>query len=271
MSSGPYELIDNNNYGTHRDALYWLGATYQGPLSVATGFVGLGGLDTLARLAEEQPRPVRLLLGAAPPPGLLAGERELETEPQVRDQFEESLRALRRERDFQSFPPLRRAMLERVAAFLQNEGVQVRRYTRRFLHGKAYLLGGLNQDGHLAGQGAALVSSANLTSAGLVSNLELGLAQYQPNVVRMALDWFNGLWYEAAEFRDDLLELLLPPLTETDPQTVFLRALLELYGEELPEEAAPEVTRPGGRLAEFQRDGYERARRILERYHGVLL
>lgn len=268
---GPYELVDNNNYGTHREALQWLGATYQGPLSVATGFVGLGGLDTMARLVEEQPRPVRLLLGAAPPPGLLAGERELETEPQVRDQFEESLRALRGERDFQSFPPLRRAMLERVAAFLEKEGVQVRRYTRRFLHGKAYLLGALSQDGHLARQGAALVSSANLTSAGLVSNLELGLAQYQPNVVRMALDWFNGLWDEAAGFKEDLLELLLPPLPETDPQTVFLRALLELYGEELPEQAeVPQVPRPGGRLAEFQRDGYERARRIVERYHGVL-
>ena len=40
-------------------ALLWLGATYEGPLSVATGFVGLGGLDALARLVEEKPRPVR--------------------------------------------------------------------------------------------------------------------------------------------------------------------------------------------------------------------
>lgn len=270
MPTGPYELVDNNEYGSHKEALNWLGATYPGPFSVATGFVGLGGLDTLARLLELSPRPLRLLLGAVPPPGLAAGERELESEPQVRDQFEESLQALRQERDFQSFPPLRRAMLERVVTLVNLESTQVKRYTQRFLHGKAYLLGELGENGQLNGQGTALVSSANLTSAGLTSNLELGLVHYQPNVVRMALDWYNGLWEEAAEFKTELLDLLLPPLPETDPQMVFLRALLELYGDELPEEVTPTTPRPGSTLAAFQRDGYERARRILEKYRGVL-
>ena len=52
--------------------------------------------------------------------------------------------------------------------------VEVRRFTRRFLHGKAYLFGD-------AGDArAALVTSANLTGAGLFSNLELGLVQYDP-------------------------------------------------------------------------------------------
>ena len=270
MPGGPYELVDNYEHGSHRDALNWLGATYHVPLSVATGFVGLGGLDAIARLVESNPRSVRLLLGAAPPPGLMAGEKDMETEPMVRDQFEESLQALRKQRDFQSFPPLRRAMLERVVAFLALNETQVKRYTKRFLHGKAYLLGAQNQDGSLQGQGAALVSSANLTSAGLMSNLELGLVQYQPNVVRMALDWFNSLWHDASDYGAELLSLLLPPLPETDPQTIYLRALLELYGDELPEEPEAAVTRPGAGLTRFQRDGYERARRILERYHGVL-
>lgn len=161
-------------------------------------------------------------------------------------------------------------MLERVADLLELESTQVKRYTQRFLHGKAYLLGELAESGQLTGQGTALVSSANLTSAGLLSNLELGLVHYQPNVVRMALDWFNGLWEEATDFKSDLLDLLIPPLPETDPQTVFLRALLELYGEELPEEPTPATLRPGSGLSAFQHDGYERARRILERYHGVL-
>jgi len=268
MPEGPYELVDNYQHGLHRDALNWLGATYQTLLSVATGFLGLGGLNALALLNESNSRPVRLLLGAAPPPGLLVGERDLESEPMVRDQFEESLQALRRERDFQSFPPLRRAMLERVAVFLELNDTQVRRYTKRFLHGKAYLLGEQTDDGALQGPGAALVSSANLTSAGLVFNLELGLVQYQPNVVRMALDWFSSLWEGATDYKAELLDLLLPPLPETDPQTVFLRALLELYGEELPER--PEPPRPGSGLTAFQRDGYKRARRILERHHGVL-
>lgn len=268
MLGGPFELVDNNAYGSHREALTWLSATYpSAPLAVATGFVGLGGLHALAQLLQAQPRLARLLLGAAPAPGTLPAEQASEAEPAVRDQFQQSLDALRRERDFQSFPPLRRAMLEGVAAMLRRDDVAVRRYTKRFLHGKAYLLGQRNEHGGLNGAGAALVSSANLTSAGLTSNLELGLVQYQPNVVRMALDWYEGLWAQADEFKDDLLDLLLPVLPETDPQTVFLRALLELYGDELPPETD---VRPGEGLTRFQRDGYERARRILERYHGVV-
>ncbi|MBI3742995.1 MAG: hypothetical protein HY261_01735, partial [Chloroflexi bacterium] len=262
-----YELVDNNQFGTHRDALRWLAATYDKPLDVATGFLGLGGLDALAQIIETQPKHVRLLLGAAPEPGALANEALPEAGSAVRDRFEASLDALRRERDFQSFPPLRKAVLERVAAFLRRDDTQVKRFTERFLHGKAYLLGILPPSGFA--QGAALITSANLTSAGLTRNLELGAVHYQPTAVTLALRWFEGLWTRASDFREELLDLLLPALPETDPQTVFLRALLELYGDSLPEEPV-EAGRPGGDLTQFQRDGYDRAQGILERYHGVI-
>lgn len=264
---GAYELVDNNEYGTHRDALGWLVEHYAVPLDLATGYVALGGLDALARLAETHPRRARLLLGAAPEAGALVDDAAQEAEPLVRDRFEESLNALRRQRDFSSFPPLRRATLERVADFLTRDEVQVRRYVQRFLHGKAYLLGTLDDASAMA-HGAALVSSANLTWAGLTSNLELGMVHYQPNVVGMALRWFQGLWDDAGDFKQDLLELLVPPIPETDPQTVFLRALLELYGDDLEEDA--EAARPGSALTRFQQDGYDRAMRILERYGGVI-
>ena len=87
--------------------------------------------------------------------------------------------------------------------------------------------------GSPTGRGAALVSSANLTHGGLVANLELGMVHYQPNVVGMALDWYQRLWDDAQDFREELLELLRPPSLESDPHTVFLRALLELYGGDL--------------------------------------
>ena len=39
---GPYELVvDNVDYGSHEQALTWLGEQYAGPLNVATGYVGL--------------------------------------------------------------------------------------------------------------------------------------------------------------------------------------------------------------------------------------
>ena len=261
MTQGSYELVDNVEYGNHQQALAWLAEHYAGPLNVATGYVGLEGLDTLAQVAARREQPTCLLVGATPealagPPG--------ET---VADRFEQSVSALRRQRDFSAFPAARRAVLERVTGFLESDDVAVRRYVRRFLHGKAYIIGWLNDSGSPAGPGAALVSSANLTQGGLVANLELGMVHYQPNVVGMALGWYERLWQDAQDFREELLELLRPPSLESDPQTVFLRALLELYGDDLDEDPpSPELHT----LTAFQRDGLIRARRILDRYGGVL-
>ena len=259
----PYELVDNVEYGNHQKALVWLADNYAGPLSVATGFVGLEGLDTLASVASDRSEGGRLLIGAAPSSDDLVGSvRET-----VGDRFEQSVSVLGRQRDFSAFPSARRAVLERVARFIESDGIAVRRYVGRFLHGKAYIIGELSYSGSPVGPVAALVSSANLTKGGLVNNLELGMVHYQPNVVCKALHWYNRLWQDAQDYRDELLELLRPPSLESDPETVFLRALLELYGRDLDEET-PALELHS--LTAFQRDGLMRAKRILDLYDGVL-
>ena len=258
---GTYELVDNVDYGNHQEALAWLAEHYIGPLNVATGYIGLEGLNVLAKVAAGREQPTRLLIGAMPetlagPPG-----------ESVSDRFEQSVASLRHQRDFSAFPAARRAVLERVTDFFESHSVDVRRYIRRFLHGKAYVIGQLNDAGSSTGPGAALVSSANLTQGGLVANLELGMVHYQPNVVGMSLGWYQRLWEDAQDFREELLALLRPPVWESDPQTVFLRALLELYGGDLGDDGpSPELHS----LTAFQRDGLTRAKRILDRYGGVL-
>ena len=260
---GPYELVDNVAYGSHEQALAWLARHYTGPLSVATGYVGLEGLDALARIAADRSEDGRLLIGAAPASEDLTGP----VSETVADRFQQSVSSLRRQRDFSAFPAARRVVLERVTSFLESDDVAVRRYVRRFLHGKAYVIGEMNDAGSPTGPGVALVSSANLTQGGLVTNLELGMVHYQPNVVGMALGWYQRLWDEAQDFREELLELLRPPSLESDPQTVFLRALLELYEDDLDGDMPlPELHT----LTAFQRDGLARAKRILDRYGGVL-
>ena len=258
---GPYELLDNVDYGNHRQGLAWLSQHYAGPLHVATGFVGLEGLDALAGLAAQREHATRLLIGAAPE-GLTGPP-----ESTVANRLEQSVAALRRERDFSAFPAARREVLERVTRFFESDSVEIRRYLRRFLHGKAYVIGELGTGQSPTGPGAALVSSANLTHGGLVANLELGMVHYQPNVVGMALDWYQRLWDDAQDFREELLELLRPASLESDPHTVFLRALLELYGGDLDDDAPlPELHA----LTAFQRDGLARAKRILNSHGGVL-
>jgi superfamily II DNA or RNA helicase len=251
------DVLDNLPEGqSHADGLAYLVSDIPPAhgLSIATGYLNLGGLHHLATIIDDE-RAVRLLLGAMPEQGL--------GEAPPRLSFEQRMRVLVGERDLSRFPPSRAAeRLQAVEAWLARPEVEVRRYLRRFLHGKAYLFGSV-EDGR-----AALVTSANLTAAGLQYNLELGLVDYNVAPSKAALQWFEQLWDEADPFDAELHALLFPQVGLVDPQTVYLRALLELYGEELSAGNGSPIARVT--LTSFGRDGYERARRILARHRGVV-
>ncbi len=255
MRSRPHVLDNRGPETEHGAALRYLAGDLPGrALSVAAGYVDLEGLAQLAALADG--RPVRVLIGAEPQPALGA-----QLPLAVFDQHRERLAA---ERDLARFPPSRVFQrLQAIETWLARPEVEVRRYLDRFLHGKAYLLG------DAADARAALVTSANLTGAGLARNLELGVVDYGTVVPKAALDWFDTLWGTAADYEEDLRELLFPDPGLVDPETIYLRALLELHEPDLDDPARP--TRPTGLpLADFQRDGYERARAIAERHGGVV-
>lgn len=263
---GQPELVDNYLRYEHADALQWLAERYERSLSVATGYVRLPGLNVLATLPGREDRSLRLLIGAVPEPGL--GEDPLTDEiSETGRLFEVALRKLREERDFDAFPPSRRVeALQRVDEFLAQECVEVRRYVLRFLHGKAYIFADPLREGPRDIE-ALLVTSANVTGGGMFANRELGLVHYQPGVVDQGLAWFEELWAESRDFKQELRDLLFPEVPEYTPQTIFLRMLLEYYGDELPPEISPSEI---GMLARFQRDGFERALAIAEDHGGVI-
>ncbi|MEX2375864.1 MAG: helicase-related protein, partial [Dehalococcoidia bacterium] len=256
MPGRPY-LLDNLDDDTlHASGLAYLlnDIPQRHGLSIATGYVNLAGLHHLA-IRVTGDRRVRLLLGAAPDPGLGAQF------PMPR--FERALHTLAGDRDLARFPPSRAAsQLAALQEWLQRSDVEVRRYVDQFLHGKAYLFGS-DQDGR-----AALVTSANLTGGGLFANLELGLVHYDPPVASQAIAWFGRLWGQAADFKSELQALLFPDPGLVDPQTVYLRALLELFGDQLEPLDGPRTE--SVRLAAFQRDGFHRALRIVRRHGGVI-
>ena len=115
-----------------------------------------------------------------------------------------------------------------------------------------------NRDGYLVG-------SSNFTAAGLTSNLELNVGRYDPTPVTRVGDWFDGLWDKAEPF--DLAAIYEARLELNHPYLVFLRMLWEIYGQDLlSDHDDGEI-----RLTQFQQDGLNRARRILEEYNGVMI
>lgn len=262
------EFVDNRNENTLAAALIarieHLCATLATPpdLDIATGYFNPEGFGILAARLERLGH-IRLLLGAEPVPPPARPERHL-GDPRgrrfeaklLREALDRTQGGLLRDRDRLAFAPGTDRAIQSLLDFLRSGKIEVRRYTQRFLHGKAFSIRG---HGVIAG-------SSNFTASGLVHNLELNLGQYQPQVSAAVEHWFDDLWAGAEPF--DLAAIYEARYFEYEPYLIYLRVLLERYGRELEEE------RPAGGpipLTRFQTDGIDRAARILDRYHGVLI
>ena len=265
------EFIDNQGERTLANALRALAedpGTSGQPLDIASGYFNVAGFLQAADVVESRPA-FRLLLGAEPesPLRLEADGRPLGVE--VRRGLEDLESQLADERNALPFSRQAAGDVLRLARLLRRESVEVRRYLKRFLHGKAYLF---------RGQGV-IAGSANFTYGGLVHNRELAIAQYQPNVVAEAEAWFDALWVDGEDYRERLIEIITAREVDTwTPHDIYLRALLELYRDELglleqdEDDEGYTPGQPGGvTLVDFQRHGFRRALRIIERFDGVLI
>ncbi len=225
--------------------------------------------ETLVMSLAVEVGDVRILLGAEPQrqtdPVVL---RPTSTPQRKASQVEldqalvEQVAELATERDLLPFSREARGQAQAMIDWLRTGQVQVRRYTKEFLHGKAYII-----DKPALG---VIAGSSNFTYAGLSKNRELNLGQYQPHAIGQVIDWFNNLWDQAESF--DLAGFYEQQVIPIDPWLVFLRMLWESYGGQVIQDEDDVKADPSMRdLMEFQRDGVGRARRILEKRNGVLI
>lgn len=278
------DFIDNLDGNTMAAALCahldWLESTRKPgdaavEISIASGYFNIEGFALLAERLEKLGR-VRLLLGAEPLPPP-AWPRRSPGDPRgakfdervIRRSIEKNYDAMLLDRDLLDFAPRTDAAIKRLLALLETGRVEVKRYEKAFLHGKAYLFGGATLYGSSdADGGGTIVGSSNLTAGGLTKNLEVNLGRYDADAVGKVGHWFGRVWADAVPF--DLAAIYRARFAEFSPYLIYLRVLWELYGAELAAEAA-EVSQSRIRLTTFQNDGVWRAQRIMDEYNGVLV
>jgi len=233
-------------------------------LCISSAYFNPQGLELLSKETKHLSR-IRLLLGAEPTPEALLRRRTpfdppepVYTNKQVHTALEKLERSLRFDRDHIPFDIENDKAIRTLLEFLNSGKIEVHRYTKHFLHAKAFIFCG-DDRGILAG-------SSNLTYAGLRSNLELNLGHYEDPLVSKVEQWFNKLWEEAPPF--DLASIYEELLACYDPYLIYLKILWHLYHSELEEEEKETGHIP---ITNFQKHGVWRAKKILEKYDGVLI
>jgi superfamily II DNA or RNA helicase len=236
MNNIPF-VIDNQQH-TMANVLNALLAQHQGhSLDIATAYFNVGGWQLL-RSGLAGLGNVRLLLGDEPEAGFDLGLKEVGAKP---------IKGLMRDLASANFNEQTLRLVEDLIAFLRQEQVQVRLYTRGFLHAKCYLVYSGGGFAHFFPI-AAIVGSSNFTRAGLQTNKELNLshranlmpeeispeqlkgkiesserkllgqvgeverliAANVPGVLAISelAQWYERQWEVARDFKEDLIDLL---------------------------------------------------------------
>jgi ERCC4-like helicases len=297
-------VIDNQQYYMS-EVLTRLLQRHKGQaLDIATAYFNVGGWNLLTP-AITQLGNLRLLIGDE----LTTGE-----DIGIQEKGEKPIKGLIRELSEESFNEKTLRLIEELIAFLSEERVQIRNYTKSFLHAKCYLFYGDSDYLRFSPQ-TAIVGSSNLTRAGLFTSRELNLmhratlteqevdpqrmltlipkserqelnAQTSEQRIRAANipgllamhqlnAWYEQCWSEASDFKAELIELLNASKfgrKAYTPFQIYMKAIFEYFRNELESENnINNGTRSTIELSEFQEDAVQKARRILERYDGVMI
>ncbi len=235
-------------------------------LCIATAYFRPQAMDAMLDVFREL-KGIRLLIGAEPLPAareedMLPGDAdsmEEFTKQKAAEAAEELLRRLKYDRDRLPFSKEAYRKVERFVDFLETDILKARQVTKGFMHAKAYLFKGKDDEkGFIAG-------SSNLTPSGMTSNAELNLGIYEGKLPGKVEDWFERHWGEAAEL--PLLEIYKLLLKACPPYYIYIKVLNELYGKDvLAEDQDSKVP-----VTEFQRHGVWRARKIIEELNGAVI
>ena len=248
---------------------------------IAVGYFFMSGFgqvaDDLARL-----RKTRVLIGRADQPTLEAVAAGLRQADALRSQLDadQAIPRSRRQaiadeavsgvaRSVAAMPQTdaSQGAVEKMRQLVASGLMEVRAYPRGFLHAKAYLCW---YDSH-AEPGAAIVGSSNFTLAGFTGNTELNVRVTGDDEMATLKDWFENLWVDSVDVSKQIEQSLAVSwaVKQYTPYAVYLKALYELYGQDLgSDEPLPLEPVRGVELANFQLDAVRRGLDMIRNYGG---
>jgi len=246
------DLVDNKKVTstTLKEVLLdLLKSTERPTLDIATAYINLGAFEYLEE-GLSNIKQMRILLGQEP-------EQTFMFTKKLREELQEQLSSGKAE-----LP----GKIKKWFKFLVKENVQIRYYRTQFLHGKAYIIEGVPTIGSIG-----IVGSSNFTGAGLETNLELNAVLKQESAVNDLKLWFENLWTDAEDYKEEFLKLLVDFTKQYTPYEIYIKILYEALKDKLKKDLDEKDKPSAIALADFQHDGYMAAKEILENYNGVII
>lgn len=159
--------------------------------------------------------------------------------------------------------------IDRLIEYLQQDKIEVRLFgvlgdKNQFLHAKAYIF-----------DECSIVGSSNFTPAGLQANSELNIVNKISAIARdLRNNWFERFWDDDnvdVDYKQKLIDTLNASKFGSKaytPYQVFLKALYELFKEDTN---INEGNITGVDLADFQKEGFKKAIRLIEKHQGCIV
>ena len=230
-------------------------------LDISTGYFDINGYgmvrSALDSVARDKSFSMRLLLGKE---AIFPQEGSFE---KYAKQYNESNAesSIKTNLDDVKITPETRDDTTALIKLLGQENMQVRLGQSKFNHSKCYILG----------DNAVIIGSSNFTAGGMTGNYELNAGLYQPGVAEQTRAWFDRMWENGQDTKQQLIDVLRQSKfgTPPEPYMIYMKMLFERFRPLL--EKVDSNAKESKILTKFQQDAVHSGLFIVSEFGGVII
>ncbi len=230
-------------------------------LDISTGYFDVKGYgmlrETIQSVAKDESFAMRLLLGKE---AILSQEGSFE---KFARQYAESIKekSLKTSLDETELTPEHKDDTTALITLLEQKNIEVRLGANRFNHSKCYILG----------NNSVFIGSSNFTAGGMTGNYELNAGLYQPGVAEQTRAWFDRMWDDSQDTKQQLIDVLRQSKfgTPPEPYLIYMKMLFERFRPLL--EKVDRDAKESKILTKFQQDAVHSGLFIVSEFGGTII